>query len=117
MTLTDRELGIVTDEVYDSINDAHEHGLMHIVYIYLDFFNEYGGHYEWSGLNPTSSLPSLAWLVYSQLQLFINESIASPLNTMTEAQAIADYKRGLLTLKQLLNIVHRLDRIDAVRDT
>jgi hypothetical protein len=23
MTLTDRELAIVTDEVYDSINDAH----------------------------------------------------------------------------------------------
>lgn len=46
MTLTDRELGIVTDEVYDCLRDAHEHDLMHIVYIYLDFFNEYGGHYE-----------------------------------------------------------------------
>ena len=47
MTLTDRELAIVTDEVYDSINDAHTHDLMHIVYIYLDYFNEYGAHYEW----------------------------------------------------------------------
>ena len=46
MTLTDNELGVVTDEVYASINDAHEHGLTHIVYIYLDYFNEYGGHYE-----------------------------------------------------------------------
>ena len=46
MTLTDRELGIVTDEVYDSINDAHTHDLMHIVYIYLDYFNDYGAHYE-----------------------------------------------------------------------
>lgn len=36
---------------------------------------------------------------------------------MTESQAIADYKKGLLTLKQLLSIVHRLDRIDAVRNT
>ena len=34
------------DEVYDSINDAHTHDLMHIVYIYLDYFNEYGGHYD-----------------------------------------------------------------------
>jgi len=47
MTLTDRELAIVTDEVYDSINDAHTHDLMHIVYIYLDYFNEYGSNYEW----------------------------------------------------------------------
>ncbi len=46
MTLTDKELGVVTDEVYASINDAHEHDLMHIVYIYLDYFNEYGAHYE-----------------------------------------------------------------------
>jgi|TARA_B000000437_G_scaffold187370_1_gene144603 hypothetical protein len=46
MTLTDNELGVVTDEVYASINDAHEHDLMHIVYIYLDYFNEYGAHYE-----------------------------------------------------------------------
>ena len=46
MTLTDKELGVVTDEVYASINDAHEHDLMHIMYIYLDYFNEYGGHYE-----------------------------------------------------------------------
>ena len=61
MTLTDKELGVVTDEVYASINDAHEHDLMHIVYIYLDYFNEYGAHYEWSGLKLTSSSPSLAW--------------------------------------------------------
>ena len=46
MTLTDNELGIVTDEVYDCINDASNHDLMHIVYIYLNYFNEYGAHYE-----------------------------------------------------------------------
>ena len=46
MTLTDNELGVATDEVYDSLNDASEHDIMHAYYIYLDYFNEYGGHYE-----------------------------------------------------------------------
>jgi|TARA_R100001463_G_scaffold3116_7_gene12800 hypothetical protein len=46
MTLTDRELAIVTDEVYDCMNDAHTHDLMHIVYIYLDYFNDYGAYAE-----------------------------------------------------------------------
>ena len=46
MTLTDHELGIVTDSAYDSLNDASEHDIMHAYYIYLDYFNEYGGHYE-----------------------------------------------------------------------
>lgn len=46
MTLTDTELGIVTDSAYDSLNDASEHAIMHAVYIYLDYFEEYGSHYD-----------------------------------------------------------------------
>ena len=35
---------------------------------------------------------------------------------MTEEQAINDYKRGLLTFKQLTHIIYRLDRISAIRN-
>ena len=47
MDVFDHELGMVTDSAYDSLNDASEHDIMHAYYIYLDYFNEYGGHYEW----------------------------------------------------------------------
>ena len=39
-------LGVITDDTYDSINDASNHDLMHIVYCYLDYFEEYGNHYD-----------------------------------------------------------------------
>jgi hypothetical protein len=47
MTLTDTELGIVTDSAYDSLNDVSEHDIMHAYYIYLDYFNEYVPHYDY----------------------------------------------------------------------
>ena len=47
MSLTDHELGIVTDSAYDSLNDASTHDIMHAVYIYLDYFNEYVTDYDY----------------------------------------------------------------------
>lgn len=32
-----------------------------------------------------------------------------------EAQYLKDYQRGLLTKQQLLNLIHRLDRMSAIR--
>ena len=64
MTLTDKELGVVTDEVYASINDASEHDIMHAYYIYLDYFNEYGGHYEWELYSSFLSFSLLQTLAY-----------------------------------------------------
>ena len=38
MYLSDGPLPV--DFVYDDLNDAHEHGLMHIVYMSLEYIND-----------------------------------------------------------------------------
>ena len=46
--------------VYDDLNDAHEHDLMHIVYNSIEFINE--GDHEWlTGLSQQSSCQLSGW--------------------------------------------------------
>ena len=75
--------------------------------------------YEWS-LNKQSSWPLLAWSGYSARPLYGNELTRSRINTMTQVQISTlidtyqqDHAKGLLTHKQLLALVWRLDRMSA----